>query len=143
MAGFRGLAHTFSQLITFSGGVRTNEVTKVDGSGLYVAEDGGTIWHNVTPWFTPTSGSTASSNGTTVTLTGSTQLTSAMVGAKIQIGTEKRIITAFVSSSVVTVNRAFSANLVGVSVWNVWNKAVIFDSNGVVRIFGYPCLGDG
>ena len=56
-----------------------------------------------------------------------------MVRAKIQIGTEKRIITGFVSSSVVTVDRAFSTNLVGVSVWNVWSE-MFSNIGGVTRI---------
>ena len=109
------------------------EAQAIAANDKFLAQDSGAIWHNVAPWFTPTPGSTASSNGTTVTLTGSTQLTSDMVGAKIQIGTEKRIITAFVSSSVVTVDRAFSADLVGESVWNVWSPALSFSPTTITE----------
>jgi hypothetical protein len=105
---------------TFSEVQKIDSITKVNGSGNYAVEDGTVLYHTA-KWFTPTG--TFSSNGTTVTTTGS-QLTSAMVGAKIGVGADKRIITAFINSNSVTVESAFSQNYVSEvsGNWGVYSR---------------------
>lgn len=102
----------------------TNPLTGV-GSELdpttYALQDGTILYHSV-KWFTPTS--TVSTSGTTVTSVG-TQFTSAMVGAKLTINGEWRIITAFINTTNVTVASAYSQNYIGVvaNSWGVYSKS--------------------
>jgi len=93
----------------------------------YALQDGTILYHSV-KWFVPTS--TVSSNGTTVTSVG-TQFTSAMVGAKLIINGEWRIITAFTSTTVVTVASDYSQNYSGVvsGSWGVYSKAYDLNLN--------------
>lgn len=86
------------------------------------ANQDGTILYHSTKWFTPTS--TVSNVGATVTSVG-TQFTSGMVGSELTINNEQRIITAFTSSTVVTVNSTYSTNYSGVDAanWGVYSKA--------------------
>ena len=100
-----------------------DNIYNASGSTLYTKEDGGTIWHP-TKWFTPNTGQTASSSGTTVTITNPTtnfQFLSTMVGSKFGFGTDKRIITAYISTTQVTVESAFSQNYSGQSEWGVYS----------------------
>lgn len=108
---------------TIPGGT-PSQFLKADGSidsNAYALQDGTILYHSAR-WFTPTS--TVSTSGTTVTSVG-TQFTSAMVGAKLTINGESRIITAFVSSTVVTVASAYSVNYSGVAAanWGVFSRA--------------------
>ena len=102
----------------------TNPLTGL-GSELdpntYALQDGTILYHS-TKWFVPTD--TVSTSGTTVTSVG-TQFTSAMVGAKLTINGEWRIITAFTNSSTVTVASAYSQNYSGVVAesWGVYSLA--------------------
>ena len=93
------------------------------------------IYH-VLRWFTPSS--TVSSSGTTVTSIG-TQFTSGMVNAKLTILGEARIITAFISSTQVTVASAYSTNYSGVASgsWGVYNIAYEITSAGFQYFYGY------
>jgi hypothetical protein len=93
----------------------------------------GTVLFHELKWFTPSS--TVNTSGTTVTSVG-TQFTSAMVGALIIINDEERIITAFTSSTVVTVGVAFSTNYSGVVAgsWGVYSKGYE-QLSGVQRFF--------
>jgi len=88
----------------------------------YALQDGTILYHSV-KWFVPTS--TVSTSGTTVASVG-TQFTLAMVGSKLIINGEWRIITAFTSSTVVTVASAYSQNYIGVVAgsWGVYNKSL-------------------
>jgi len=116
----------------------TNPLTGM-GSELdpntYALQDGTILYHSV-KWFTPTS--TVSTNGTTVTSVG-TQFTSAMVGAKLIIDGEWRIITAFTSTTVVTVASAYSVNYIGVVAgsWGVYSRCLLILSSGTVNNYGY------
>jgi len=105
--------------------VLTNPLTGV-GSELdpntYALQDGTILYHSV-KWFVPTS--TVSTSGTTVASIG-TQFTSAMVGSKLIINGEWRIITAFTSTTVVTVASAYSVNYSGVVAgsFGVYSKSI-------------------
>jgi hypothetical protein len=112
-------------------------------NGSALALQDGTILYHTLPWFTPSS--TVSSSGTTVTSVG-TQFTSAMVGAKLTISGESRIITAFTSTTQVTVASAYSVNYSGIAAgsWGVYSKVIeitanqynyfaIYDSFGVLN----------
>lgn len=93
----------------------------------YALQDGTILYHS-TKWFTPTGA--VSTSGTTVTSAG-TQFTSDMVGAKLTINGEWRIIAGFTSSTVVTVASAYSQNYSGVIAgnWGVFSKFI--DTRGV------------
>lgn len=90
--------------------------------------NGLTVYH-ITKWFTPTG--TVSTNSTTVTSVG-TQFTSSMVGAKITINNEERLITAYTSTTQVTVNYPYSQNLnlVAAGSWGVYSKAIEVKNDG-------------
>jgi len=114
----------------------TNPLTGV-GSQLdpstYAAQDGTILYHSA-KWFTPTS--TVSTSGTTVTSVG-TQFTSTMVGAKLNINGEWRIITAFTNTTVVTVASAYSVNYSGIVAgnWGVNAKAYESLANGLQAMY--------
>jgi len=134
-------SNTGDQDLSVKQNILTNPLTGI-GSELdpntYALQDGAILYHSV-KWFTPTS--TVSTSGTTITSVG-TQFTSAMVGAKLIINGEWRIITAYTSSTVVTVGVAFSTNYSGVVAgsWGVYSKAYeqiggfqrFYDSTGVL-----------
>ena len=137
----QGKALTWVLEQKFNAGLRADTLRKLNGSGNYVREDGGTIWYkgNASRWFTPTGGSTFASSGTTVTLTGSTQLTSAMIGAKIGVNdSDKRIITAVGANNSCTIDSAFDTNYSGVSDWGVWSKEKEFINS---RVYLYNTTG--
>jgi autotransporter-associated beta strand protein len=102
----------------FTGSVGITGSLLVNGGALAVQD--GTILYHTIAWFTPSS--TVSSSGTTVTSVG-TQFTSAMIGAKLTISGESRIITAFTSTTQVTVDSAYSQNYSGVAAgsWSVYS----------------------
>ena len=113
---------------TFTGNVQVPALQRTNGSGLYAVEDGTTLWH-IAKWFTPTG--TFSSSGTSVTTTGG-QLTASMVGSKIGVGTDKRTITAFLTSNTCTVDSAFSSNYVSepFANWGVYSRYVSITDTG-------------
>jgi hypothetical protein len=96
-------------------------VSILQNGGALALQDGIILYHSV-KWFTPSS--TVSTNGTTVTSVG-TQFTSTMVGAKLTINGESRIITGYTSTTVVTVANTYSQNYSGVVVgsWGVFSKS--------------------
>ena len=103
--------------------ILTNPVTGVGSQTApttYALQDGTILYHSV-KWFTPTG--TVSTSGTTVTSAG-TQFTSAMVGAKLTINGEWRIITAFTNTTTVVVESDYSENYSGVVAenWGVYSK---------------------
>ena len=102
----------------------TGEGTHLDPNA-YALQDGTILYYKglTSRWFTPTG--TVSTSGTTVTSIG-TQFTATMIGAKITINGESRIITAFTSNTIVTVGVAFSQNYSGIVAgsWGVYNKAI-------------------
>lgn len=75
----------------------------------FVNQNGGTIYHKVTPW---TTAGTVSTSGINCTGVGTT-ITALMVGAKIIINGEERIIATRSSNTVFTVDSAFSTNYSG------------------------------
>jgi hypothetical protein len=91
-------------------------------NGGALAPQDGTVLYFSSSWFVPTS--TVSTSGTTVTSVG-TQFTSAMVGAKLTILGESRIISAFTSTTQVTVDSAYSQNYSGIAAgsWGVFSRA--------------------
>ncbi|QQG52964.1 MAG: hypothetical protein HY931_01880 [Candidatus Falkowbacteria bacterium] len=98
-----------------------------------------TLYH-IKKWFTPQTGQTISSSGTTVTMlnpVSSYQFSSSMVGSRLTINGESRVITAYTSTSVVTVDSAYSTNYSGVSdtLWGVYSKAVEIASDGSVSTY--------
>lgn len=133
LSWFRGLSHTWSLIQDFAAGLKTDIITKRNGSGLYKLQDGGTEWHTA-KWFTPTG--TFTSVGTAVTTTGG-QLTSAMIGAKIGVGEDKRIIAAFINSNQCTVDSAFSQDYSGVvsGSWGVYKYLDSYDNINVIKTF--------
>lgn len=98
----------------------------------YALQDGIILYHS-TKWFVPTG--TVSTSGATVTSVG-TQFTNAMVGAKITINGEWRIITAYTSTTVVTVESAYSQDYSGVVAgsWGVYSKSFSNES-GTQRFY--------
>jgi hypothetical protein len=91
-------------------------------NGGALATQDGTILYHTSAWFTPTS--TISTSGTTATSIG-TQFTSAMVGAKLTIGGESRIIATYISTTQVTVATAYSQNYSAIVAgsWGVYSRA--------------------
>jgi len=114
---------------TVTGSVSVSGSILQNGAGLAV-QDGTILYHSIA-WFTPSS--TVSTSGTTVTSIG-TQFTSAMVGAKLTISGESRIITAYTSTTQVTVASAYSQNYSGVASgsWSVYRKCVQINSDGTL-----------
>lgn len=106
-----------------TGNAALDTVKKVADKAQYAPNENGTILYHTAKWFTPTG--TISTNGTTATST-SSQFTSAMVGAKLVINVEERIITSYMSGTQVTVNSAYSQyyNEVSSNGWGVYNKAI-------------------
>ena len=78
---------------------------------MYALQDGTILYHS-SRWFTPSG--TVSTSGVTVTSIG-TQFTSAMVGAKITINGESRIIVSFTSTTVVQVGVPYSTGYSGIA----------------------------
>ena len=121
--------------------ILTNPLTGV-GSELdpttYALQDETILYHSV-KWFVPTS--TVSTSGTTVTSVG-TQFTSAMIGAKLIINGEWRIITAFTNTTNVTVASAYSQNYSGVIAgnWGVYSRSFDSLSNSLISISGTTLL---
>ena len=103
----------------------------------YALQDGTILYHS-TKWFAPSGA--VSTSGTTVTSVG-TQFTSAMVGAKLTINGEWRIITAFTSTTVVTVASAYSQNYSGVVAesWGIYSKA--FEVTNIGNRYMYNTIG--
>ena len=100
----------------------------------YALQDGTILYHSV-KWFVPTS--TVSTSGTTVTSVG-TQFTSAMVGAKLIINGEWRIITAYINTTNVTVASAYSQNYSGVVAgsWGIYSRSFDSLSNSLMSSSG-------
>jgi len=96
----------------------------LQGGGALAAQDGTILYHNI-KWFTPSS--TVSTSGTTVTSVG-TQFSFQMVGAKLTINGESRLISIYSNSSQVTVDSAYSQNYSAVTAsnWGVFGKSITF-----------------
>jgi len=117
----------------FTGSVLMTGSLLVNGGALAV-QDGTILYHNIR-WFTPTS--TVSTSGTTVTSVG-TQFNSGMVGAKLTISGESRLITGFTSNTQVTVNSAYSQNYSGIAAgsWGVFSKSITFATADNITLDG-------
>jgi len=91
--------------------------------GYTPANQDGTILYHSLKWFTPSGN--VSSSGTTVTSVG-TQFTTAMIGSKLTINGESRIITAYTAATVVIVASAYSINYSGIAAgsWGVYSKVI-------------------
>ena len=90
----------------------------------YAPQDNPTLYHT-SRWFVPSN--VISTVGTTVT-TVAAQFTAAMVGSKLTINGENRIITAFTSATVVTVWVAYSTNYTNVPSPNWWVYSKLMDT---------------
>jgi hypothetical protein len=115
-------------------GITSGNVTTALGY-TPVNDDLPKMYHSL-KWFTPSGN--VSSSGTTVTSVG-TQFTSGMVNAKLTISGESRIITAFISTTQVTVASAYSTNYSGItpSNWGVYNIAYEITTAGFQYFYGY------
>jgi len=104
-----------------------------NGGGLAV-QDGTILYHSSSNWFIPTS--TVSTSGTIATSVG-TQFTSAMIGAKLTILRESKIITAFTSNTQVTVDSAYSQNYSSIpsGSWGVCSKAFEIQSDSSIYYY--------
>jgi cytoskeletal protein CcmA (bactofilin family) len=113
----------------FSGSVNVSGSILQNGGALAVQD--GTILYSPTRAYTPTG--SISTSGTTVTTVGS-HFDSGMVGMKLTISGESRIITTYTSTTQVSVDSAYSQNYSGVaaSSWGVYYK--VFE----VKTDGYP-----
>lgn len=105
--------------------------SKTQTDQKYVAQNGGTIYHN-TKWFTPTAGQTLTINasGTQATMSGGSLFTAAMTGAKIRVvGSEIEPIIAYQSSTVINLSPALGSALFGQVVafgnWGVYSIAIV------------------
>lgn len=91
------------------------------------AKQNGTILYHTAAWIT---GTTVSTIGTTVIKTGGSNFLSTMVGAKIIINNEERIIATYVNTDTITINSSFTTNYTGSS-FSVHVKAIEVGSDGV------------
>ena len=115
-------------------GGTSNQFLKADGSSditPYVSQNGGVIYHT-TPWINI---GTVSTSGVNITGVG-TAFTSGMVGAKIIINSEERIIVNYVSATSITVNLAFSVNYNGI-MFSVYNRILKLSADGSFTISSY------
>ena len=108
--------------------VQNGSTTSYDNS-TYVAQNGGIIYHTLA-WINTGTVSTSGVNVTGV----STVFTAAMVGAKIIINSEERIIATFTDATHITVNSAFSQSYGGVG-FEVRSIAAIMDSSGTTTFY--------
>jgi hypothetical protein len=122
---------------TITGSLFVSGTILQNGGGLAL-QDGTILYHSSSTWFIPTS--TVSTSGTTATSVG-TQFTSGMVGAKLTILRESKIITAFTSNTQVTVDSAYSQNYNSIpsGSWGVFSKA--FDIQSDSSIYYYNKTG--
>lgn len=102
----------------FSGVVKAPSYQDQYGNTPFVAQNGGTIYHT-TPWIT---GTTVSTFTNRLIKTGGSNFTAEMVGAKVIISGEERIISAYVDANTVDVTGNFSQNYVGV-IFGIYSKA--------------------
>jgi len=95
----------------------------------FVVQNGGIIYHTL-PWINI---GTVSTSGINVTGIG-TSFTAAMVGAKIIVNNEERIIATYVSATSITINSAFSQNY-NSSVFAIYSKSIAVGSDGYIYMF--------
>jgi hypothetical protein len=124
---------TFSGSVNITGSLFVSGTILQNGGGLAV-QDGTILYHSSSNWFIPTS--TVSNTGNIVTSVG-TQFTSAMVGAKLTILRESRIITAFTSNTQVTVDSAYSQNYSSIASgsWGVYSKAFEIKTDSTIGYY--------
>ena len=106
-----------------------------NNANTYALQDGTVLYHSA-KWFVPSGA--VSTIGATVTSVG-TQFTSAMVGAKLTINGEWRIITAYTNATNVTVASAYSQNYSGVVAgsWGCYSRCSSITSTGHVYYYSY------
>jgi len=112
---------------TVTGSLSVSGSILQNGGGVAL-QDGTILYHSV-KWFTPSS--TVSTSGNTVTSVG-TQFTSAMVGAKLTVSGESRLIATYTSNTQVVVDSAYSQNYSAITAsnWSVFSRAIHIDSSG-------------
>jgi hypothetical protein len=98
-----------------------------------------TLYH-IKKWFNPNSNQSISTSGVTVTILNPVvnfQFSASMLGSRLTINGESRIITGYTSTSVVTVDSAYSANYSNLSytLWGVYGRAVEIASDGSVSTY--------
>jgi hypothetical protein len=113
--------------LTVTGSLNVTGSILQNGGSLAV-QDGTILYHSV-KWFTPSS--TVSTSGNTVTSVG-TQFTSGMVGAKLTISGESRLVATYTSTTQVVVDSAYSQNYSAITAsnWGVFSRAIHIDSSG-------------
>jgi hypothetical protein len=126
-------SNTFIGNQTITGSLFVSGTILQNGGGLAL-QDGTILYHSSSTWFIPTS--TVSTSGTTATSVG-TQFTSGMVGAKLTILRESKIITAFTSNTQVTVDSAYSQNYSSIpsGSWGVYSKAFEIKADSTIGYY--------
>jgi hypothetical protein len=135
---FRSLAGT----VTALGGAGT-AIVMADNSGTlfsmtptaFISNSNVSTLYHIKKWFNPNSNQSISTSGTTVTILNPVtnfQFLSSMLGSRLTINGESRIITGYTSTSVVIVDSAYSANYSGLSyaLWGVYSRAIEIASDG-------------
>ncbi|MGB4984168.1 MAG: hypothetical protein WBO70_00115 [Erysipelotrichaceae bacterium] len=118
--------------------ILNNPITGVgsqNNANTYALQDGTVLYHSA-KWFVPSGA--VSTIGATVTSVG-TQFTSAMVGAKLTINGEWRVITAYTNATNVTVASAYSQNYSNVVAgdWGCYSRCSSITSTGHVYYYSY------
>jgi len=118
-----------------TGNTTLTTVNQVANKAQFAPNENGTILYHSAKWFTPNGA--VSTMGTTVTST-SAQFTSAMVGAKLTIMGEERIISSYINSTSVAVVDIYAQNYSGIDTgaWGVYNKAISI-TEGTMRVAVY------
>ncbi len=140
---FRSLAGT----VTGLGGAGT-AIVMADNTGTlfsmtptaFISNSNVSTLYHIKKWFNPNSNQSISTSGATVTIlnpVANFQFSASMLGSRLTINGESRIITGYTSTSVVTVDSAYSANYSNLSytLWGVYGRAVEIASDGSVSTY--------
>jgi hypothetical protein len=140
---FRSLAGT----VTGLGGAGT-AIVMADNAGTlfsmtptaFISNSNVSTLYHIKKWFNPNSNQSISTSGTTVTILNPVvnfQFSASMLGSRLTINGESRIITGYTSTSVVTVDSAYSANYSNLpyTLWGVYGRAVEIASDGSVSTY--------
>jgi hypothetical protein len=118
----------------FSSSLSASTISAVTYNGYLPATQDGTILYSPTKSFTPTG--TVSTSNMTVTSIG-TQFNNTMIGAKLIISGDSRIITGYTSTTVVTVDRPYTQNYSAVAAgnWGVYFKVFEIPASGYPNFY--------
>ncbi|QQG53035.1 MAG: hypothetical protein HY931_02265 [Candidatus Falkowbacteria bacterium] len=142
-----GIINNGSTQLSLLGGAG-NVIVMSDNTGslfsmtptAFISNSNVSILYHIKKWFNPNSNQSISTSGTTVTILNPVvnfQFSASMIGSRLTINGESRIITGYTSTSVVTVDSAYSANYSNLSytLWGVYSRAVEIASDGAVSTY--------